>query len=246
MLTCPTPHIKAMPEDFGRVVLMPGDPLRAKWIAETYLEDAKLVNAVRGINGYTGTYRGEKISVMASGMGIPSIGIYSYELFNAFGVEAILRVGSAGGMQDHVCVRDLVLGMGASTDSAYAEQFLLPGPFAPIADYELLEIAAGVCKERNSKYHVGNIVSTDSFYHDDADVNKKWQKMGVLAIEMEAAGLYMNAARAGKRALAICTVSDHLFRSEELSVEERQTGFAEMIETALETAVRFLQSKKQA
>lgn len=241
---CPTPHIQAMPEDFGKVVLMPGDPLRAKFIAETYLEAPRLVNSVRGINGYTGRFQGETLSVMASGMGIPSIGIYSYELYNFFGVEAILRVGSAGALQDDVRLMDILLGMGASTDSAYAEQFRFPGHFAPIADYDLLELATDACRERNSRFHVGNLISTDSFYNDNPDANGRWRQMGILAVEMEAAGLYMNAARAGKRALAICTVSDHIFRQEALSAEKRQTGFAEMIEVALETAVRFLRRER--
>lgn len=244
MANCPTPHINALPEDFGKVVLMPGDPLRAKYIAETYLENAKLVNNVRGIQGYTGTYHGEKISVMASGMGMPSMGLYSYELFNFFGVEAILRIGSTGAYPDHVNMMDLVLGMGACTDSAYAEQYRLPGSYAPIADYGLLETAVQVCRERQATYHVGNLISTDAFYHDDPEVNEKWKRMGVLAVEMEAAALYMNAARAGKRALAICTVSDHLFRHEALTVMERQEGFGEMMQVALETAVRFIRSLK--
>lgn len=244
MSNCPTPHIQAMPEDFGKVVLMPGDPLRSKFIAETYLESPKLVNSVRGINGYTGFYHGEKISVMASGMGMPSMGIYSYELFNFFDVDAILRVGSAGALREDVKLMDLVLGMGASTDSAYAAQFGFPGTLAPLADFGLLELAADVCRERDASFRVGNIVSTDAFYNDDPGVNERWRRMGVLAVEMEAAALYMNAARAGKKALAVCTVSDHLFRSEKLSTQERQTGFTEMIEVALETAVRFLREGK--
>ncbi len=240
MSAYPTSHINATPEDFGKVVLMPGDPLRAEFVAKTYFENPRLVNPVRGINGYTGTYKGEKISVMASGMGIPSMGLYSYELFNFFGVEAIIRIGSAGGYGDHIDLMDLILGMGASTDSAYAEQFRLPGTFAPIADYELLELATQVCREREARFHVGNLYSSDSFYHDDPEVNDKWKRMGVLGVEMEAAGLYMNAARAGKRALAICTVSDHLYKNEKLTVEERQLGLGEMIEVSLETAVRLI------
>lgn len=244
MSKCPTPHIQAMPEDVGKVVLMPGDPLRSKFIAETYLESPVLFNSVRGVNGYTGTYHGVRLSVMASGMGMPSMGIYSYELFNFFDVDAILRVGSAGAIQEDVRLMDLVLGMGASTDSGYAEQFNFPGQLAPLADFELLEIAAGVCRERRSPCHVGNLFSSDAFYHDDPAVNERCRRMGVLAVEMEAAALYLNAMRAGKKALAVCTVSDHLLRKEYLSVEQRQTGFAEMIEVALETAVRFEKGKQ--
>ena len=237
-LSYPTAHIGATPEDFGKTVLMPGDPLRAKYIAETYLENPVLVNSIRGINGYTGTWKGAKISVMASGMGMPSMGIYSYELYNFFGVENILRIGSAGGYGDHVKLRQIVIGMGASTDSAFATQYRLGGSFASLADYRLLRTAADVCEEKKLEYHVGNLYSTDVFYNDDFSVNERWRDMGVLAVEMEAAALYMNAARAGKRALAICTVSDHLFTGEQLSAEERQCGFTDMMEVALETALR--------
>ncbi len=244
MANYPTSHINATPEDFGKVVLMPGDPLRAEFVAKTYFENPRLVNSVRGVNGYTGTYQGEKISVMASGMGIPSIGIYSYELFNFFGVEAIIRIGSAGGYHENINLMDLVLGMGACTDSAYADQFGLTGTFAPLADYELLELATQVCREKKSTFHVGNIYSSDAFYYDDPEVNDKWKRMGVLGVEMEAAGLYLNAARAGKRALAICTVSDHLYKNQKLTVEQRQLGFGEMIEVSLETAVRFIRQSE--
>ena len=235
----PTPHINARPEDFAKTVLMPGDPLRAKFVAETYLKDAVLVNNVRGVQGYTGTYRDVRVSVMASGMGIPSIGIYSYELFNFFGVENILRIGSAGACQDCVHVRDIVIGMGACTNSAYASQYLLPGAFAPIADYALMSTAVRKCEDAGAVFHVGNLLSSDTFYTDDAKALEKWTRMGVLAVEMEAAGLYMNAARAGKRALAICTVSDHILTGEATSAQERQTSFGQMIEIALETAVTF-------
>mgnify|MGYP003290194322 CR=1 FL=1 len=238
-LNYPTPHIKARPEDFAKTVLMPGDPLRSKFIAENFLTDAKLVNNVRGIQGYTGVYKGERVSVMASGMGMPSMAIYSYELYNIFGVENIIRVGSAGGMQENIRVRDIVLGAGACTDSAYANQFGLAGSFAPIADFSLLRRAAELAEERGLRYHVGNIVSSDCFYHDNADAAPAWQKMGVLAVEMEAAALYMNAARAGKRALAICTVSNSLVTGEELSADERETTFGEMIELALDVAISF-------
>ncbi len=234
----PTPHIGATPEDFGKTVLMPGDPLRAKFIAETYFENPRLVNSIRGINGYTGEWKGVKLSVMASGMGMPSMGIYSYELFNFFDIDNIIRIGSAGALQESVNLRQLVIGMGASTDSAYAEQYHFGGTFAPIADYRLLRTVADVCEERGAVYHVGNLISSDVFYNDDFSLNERWRKMGILAVEMEAAALYMNAARAGKRALALCTVSDHIFKNERLSVEERQEGFGEMMEVALEAAYR--------
>lgn len=233
----PTPHINATPKDFAKTVLMPGDPLRAKFIAENFLENARLINNVRGIQGYTGEYKGKKISVMASGMGMPSIGIYSYELYNFFGVENIIRVGSAGGMTERVKLRDIVLAQGACTDSAYAGQYGLSGAFAPIADFTLLKKAAENAEQKGLRFHVGNILSSDRFYGDDTDASAKWSKMGVLAVEMEAAALYMNAARAGKKALAICTVSDHLLTGESTSAEERQTTFTAMMELALDTAL---------
>ena len=220
MANYPTPHIKAVPGDFGKTVLMPGDPLRSQFIAENFLENPILVNNVRGVQGYTGTYKGTRVSVMASGMGMPSIGIYSWELFTVFGVENIMRIGSTGALQPQVNIRDIVVGQGACTDSAWATQYhLLP-------------------------YHVGNLLSSDRFYGDDGDMpdgwkaNNAWAKMGVLAVEMEAAALYMNAARAGKRALAICTVSDQLVRQEFTTSEERQTGFTQMMQLALETAIK--------
>jgi len=236
MANYPTPHINALPEDFGKTVLMPGDPLRSKFIAETFLEDARLVNNVRGIHGYTGFYKGTKVSVMASGMGMPSIGIYSYELYNFFGVENIMRIGSAGSMRADVHVRDIVIGQGACTDSRYAEQFSLAGTFAPIASYTMLETCVELAKQQKLSYHVGNLLSSDRFYGDDPDANKGWMKMGVMAVEMEAAALYMNAARAGKNALAICTISDHLITGEATTAEERQTSFTDMMTLALETA----------
>ncbi len=233
----PTPHINATPEDIAKTVLMPGDPLRAKFIAENFLENPVLFNNVRGIHGYTGTYKGHRVSVMASGMGIPSIGIYSYELFNFFGVENIMRIGSAGAMQKDVHVRDIVIGMGACTNSNYAAQYNMPGTFAPIANYEMMKTAIECAEKVGARYHVGNLLSSDTFYGDDAEASKNWMKMGVLAVEMEAAGLYMNAARAGKRALAICTISDHLLTGEATSAEERQNSFTQMMEVALETAI---------
>ena len=230
-----TPHIAAEKGAFAKTVLMPGDPLRAAFIAETYLENARLVNNVRGIQGYTGEYNGKRVSVMASGMGMPSIGIYSYELFHFYDVDNIIRVGSAGAVSPKLQIRDIVLGMGACTDSRYGEQFRLPGSFAPIASWRLLCEAEKAAKERGLTPHIGNILSSDLFY-DDAASALQWQKMGVLAVEMESAALYMNAARAGKEALTILTVSDHLVTGEETSAEERQRTFTQMIEIALAIA----------
>ncbi|MBQ7377466.1 MAG: purine-nucleoside phosphorylase [Clostridia bacterium] len=238
MIAYPTPHINATPADFAKTVLMPGDPLRAKFIAENFLENARLVNNVRGIQGYTGSYRGTPVSVMASGMGMPSIGIYSYELYNFFGVENIIRVGSAGAMQKELRVRDIVIAQGACTDSNFAHQYGLAGSFAPIADYRLLSSAVSIAKERDLRFSVGNVLSSDIFYHDDKDSSAAWAKMGVLAVEMESAALYMNAARAGKSALGIFTVSDHLLTGEATTAEERQTSFTAMMELALEVAIR--------
>ena len=234
--TYPTPHINATPEDFGKTVLMPGDPLRAKFIAENFLTDARLVNNVRGICGYTGYFEGVKVSVMASGMGMPSIGIYSYELYNFFGVENIIRIGSAGSMQKDIKVRDIVIGQGACTNSNYAAQYGLLGTFAPIADYTLLQLAVDNARQMNLPVHVGNLLSSDTFYSDDKYSTQKWGKMGVMAVEMEAAALYMNAARSGKRALAICTISDSLVTGEETTSEERQNTFTEMMKLALNIA----------
>ena len=237
MANYPTPHINAKPEDFAKTVLMPGDPLRSKFIAENFLEDAKLVNNVRGVHGYTGTYKGTRVSVMASGMGIPSIGIYSYELFNFFGVENILRIGSAGAMQREIKIRDIVIGQGACTNSNFVSQYGLSGNYAPIADYKLMSLAVAACEKLGARYHVGNLLSSDTFYSDDTTASPAWMKMGVMAVEMEAAGLYMNAARAGKRALAICTISDHLLTDEVTTAEERQNSFTQMMEAALDVAV---------
>ena len=245
MANYPTPHIKASPEDFAETVLMPGDPLRSKFIAENFLQDIVLVNNVRGVQGYTGTYKGQRVSVMASGMGIPSIGIYSYELFNFFGVENILRVGSAGAIQPDIKVRDVVLGMGACTNSHFVDQYHLPGTFSATCSFKLLEKAVENARKLGLRFHVGNSLSSDTFYNDNEGVPDgsamytagAWNKMGVMAIEMEAAGLYMNAARAGKNALAICTISDHLLTGEETTAEERQNSFTDMMKLALETAI---------
>lgn len=235
-LPVPTPHISCMPGDFADTVLMPGDPLRSKFIAETYLTDAKLVNNVRGIQGYTGLYNGKRVSVMASGMGMPSMALYSYELFNFYGVKNILRIGSAGSMQESLPLRSIVLGLGASTNSNYAEQYGLSGTFAPVCSYELLKRATDTAEKLNIPVTVGNVYSSDTFYSDDANSLRTWQKMGILCTEMEAAALYMNAARAGKNALAILTISDCVFTGESCSSEERQNTFTKMMELALEMA----------
>ncbi len=230
-----TPHIAAEKGDFAKTVLMPGDPLRAKYIAENYLEKAVLVNDVRGVHGYTGEYKGKRVSVMASGMGMPSIGIYSYELFRFFDVENIIRVGSAGALSEKLKVRDIVLAMGACTDGNYAAQFSLPGTFAPIASYRLLTEAVEIAAKSGIIPRVGNVLSSDLFYDDSAST-LKWNKMGVLAVEMETAALYMNAARAGKNALSILTISDNLVTGEATTATERQNSFTQMMELALELA----------
>ena len=239
-----TPHINVADEiGFGKTVLMPGDPLRAKFIAENFLENPVLVNGVRGVNGYTGYYKGVKVSVMASGMGMPAIGIYSHELFNFFEVDNIIRVGSAGSIQEHVNLYDIVIGQGACTDSNWASQFHLPGTFAPIANFDLICEAVKACQEHGATYHVGNINSSDVFYGDHVDVPEGLdsvyglKKMGVLALEMEAAALYMNAARYGKRGLSICTISDHVLKGVETTAQERQTAFTTMMKVALDVAV---------
>ena len=240
-----TPHIAAKKGDFAKTVLMPGDPLRAKFIAENFLENAVLVNNVRGIQGYTGEYKGKRVSVMASGMGMPSISIYAYELYNFFDVENIIRVGTAGGMNGDVHIRDIVLGQGACTDSNFASQFGVNGTFCPIADFGLLKKAYEISEEMGLTTHVGNLYSTDVFYNDDSTNTEKWSKLGVLAVEMEAAALYMTASRFGKKALAVCTVSDHLITGESTSAEERQTTFTDMMKLALEIAVTSSFSEKK-
>ena len=236
----PTPHNNAQKGDFAKTVLMPGDPLRAKFIAETFLTEPKLVNNVRGVQGYTGTYKGVPVSVMASGMGIPSIGIYSYELYTQYDVENIIRVGSAGAMRAELELGSVVAGQGACTNSDFASQYELGGHFAPICDFELLMAAVESAKELNVKMPVGNLYSSDTFY-DAAGRNNRFGKMGALAVEMEAAGLYCTAAYLGKRALAICSISDNLVTGEELSADERQTTFTNMMKIALEAAVKMAQ-----
>ena len=231
-----TPHLQGNKGDYAPVVLMPGDPLRAKFIAETYLENVKCVNEIRNMFGYTGTFKGKPVSVQGSGMGQPSIGIYSYELYNFFDVQSIIRVGTAGGIDDSVQLRDLILAQGACTNANYDAQYKLPGTYAPIASFRLLRKAADAADRLGSPVRVGNVFSSELF-DDDADSLADWQKMGVLAVEMESAALYMNAARAGKEALCICTVSDCPLREEFTTAEERQTGFTRMMELALETVV---------
>ena len=243
MLQTPTPHISAKPGDFAKTVLMPGDPLRSKFIAGNFLENPVLVNNVRGVQGYTGYYKGVRVSVMASGIGMPAIGIYSHELFNGYGVENIIRVGSAGSIQDHINLYDIVIAQGACTDSNFADQFHLPGTFAPIASYRLLSEAVKAAEAHNATYHVGNVNSSDVFYGDHIGVPEGLdsvyglKKMGIMALEMEAAALYMNAARYGKNALCICTISDHVLKGVETTSEERQTAFTQMMEIALDVAV---------
>ncbi len=227
----PTPHIGAQYGEIAQSVLMAGDPLRAKFMAEKFLENPVQFNNVRGMLGFTGTYKGKRVSVMGHGMGIPSIGIYTYELFNFYGVETIIRVGSAGAIQKDLHIGDLVIGQGACTDSNYGSQYELPGTFAPIADFSLVRGAADACERMGYRYRVGNLFSSDIFYSDNAH-NDKWTSMGVLAIEMEASALYMNAARAGKKALTICTISDHLITGEATTAEERQTTFTHMMDVA--------------
>ena len=235
-MAVPTPHISAKLGDFAKTVLMPGDPLRAKFIAENYLENAVLVNNVRGVQGYTGYYKGKRVSVMASGMGQPSIGIYSYELFNFYGVESIIRVGSCGSFSPELHARDIIVAMGACTNGNSASQYNLPGTFCPIADFNLVRRAAEECEKMGVNYRVGNILSSDMFY-DDANSGMQWAKMNVLGVEMESAALYCNAARAGKKALCICTVSDSfIYPEENTTAEERQISFTKMMEIALNLA----------
>ena len=235
-----TPHINVLDETlgFGKTVLLPGDPLRAKYIAENFLENPVLINNVRGVNGYTGFYNGVKVSVMASGMGMPSMGIYSYELYKYFGVQNILRIGSAGGMAEGLQVKDIVAGIGACTNSSYGTQYELPGTIAPVGNFDMLCAVKESAEEVGVKLHIGNLLSSDTFY-DDSGKTGEWAKMGCLAVEMEAAALYMNALRLKRRALAICTISDLLVPPySALSAEEREKSFTDMMEIALKTAVK--------
>lgn len=236
MQNTPTAHIGAKKEDIASVVLMPGDPKRSRFIAENFLEGAVLFNDLRGVQGYTGLYRGKRVSVMASGMGMPSIGIYSHELYNGFDVENIIRIGSAGALCEDVALRDIVFGMGACTNSNFGAQFHMAGTIAPIADFGLLRLAVQKAEQAGARIHVGNILSADTFYDDNPEDATRWNRMGVLAVEMEAAALYMNAARFGKRALAMCTISDHLLEHTGLTADERERSFTQMMEIALDTA----------
>ena len=230
----PTPHNGANAGDIAQTVLMPGDPLRAKYIAETYLEEIVQYNHVRGMNGYTGLYKGKRVSVQGHGMGIPSIGIYTYELYEFYGVKRIIRVGSAGALQPNMKIGDIVIALGACTDSAYAKQYGLPGTFAPIASYSLVEKAVAAARANDCAVHVGNVLSSDIFYNANTSALKQWSEMGVLAVEMEAAGLYCNSAKTGNEALCITTVSDCPFTGEATTAQERQTGFDRMIRIALD------------
>lgn len=231
-----TPHNSANPGDIAKTVLLPGDPLRAKYIAETYMEDVVCFNSVRNMLGFTGTYEGKRVSVMGSGMGMPSMGIYSYELYDMYGVENIIRIGSIGGISDDVKIRDIIIAQGSSTNSNYASQYKLPGTFAPIADFGLLRRAVETAEREGIKVVVGNVLSSDTFYTDSSNDNDLWKKMNILGVEMESAALYMNAARLGKKALAIFTVSDHLYTGESLSAKDRQESFNDMMKIALEMA----------
>lgn len=229
-----TPHIKPNGVEIAETILLPGDPLRAKFIAEIFLEDYECFNEVRGMLGYTGTYKGKKVSVMGTGMGPSSMGIYSWELINIFGVKNLIRIGSCGAMQEDIELYDIIFGMGAATDSNYGHQFNLPGDFPLTASYNLLEKAKKIADSRNQKVHIGNILSSELFYNADPTAIKKWQDMGILSVEMEAVALYWNAIQAGVNALCILTVSDHLITGEATSTEERQTAFTNMMEVALE------------
>jgi purine-nucleoside phosphorylase len=227
----PTPHNQATEDQIAKTVIMPGDPRRSKMIAETFLENPVLVNDVRGVQGYTGTYQGKRVSVMGHGMGMPSIGIYTYELYNFYGVKTIIRVGSAGSINNDLHIGDLAIAMGACTNSHYADQYELPGTFAPIADFGLIRKAVEACEQMGYHYKVGNVFSSDVFYSENPH-NDKWINMGVLAVEMEIAALYMNAARSGNRALGICTISDHILTGEVTTAEERQNNFTHMMDVA--------------
>jgi purine-nucleoside phosphorylase len=231
-----TPHNQANVGEIAKTVLMPGDPLRAKFLAETYLEDVKQFNTVRNMFGYTGYYKGKQVSIMGSGMGMPSIGIYSNELYQFYGVESIIRIGSCGSIQEDVHVRDIIVVQGACTDSAWAHQYELPGTYSAISSFELLEKAVAQAREKNLPFHVGNIVASDLFYHADKDSGKKWAKMGCLGVEMESYALFATAAYLNKKALTLLTVSDSLVTSEETTAEEREKTFTAMMEVALEIA----------
>ncbi|MEH7306183.1 purine-nucleoside phosphorylase [Neobacillus drentensis] len=228
-----TPHIKPNGVEIADTILLPGDPLRAKFIAETYLENPVQFNSVRNMFGYTGSYQGKKISVMGTGMGMPSMSLYSWELIHVFGVNNLIRIGTCGAIQDQMNLYDIVLAMGASTDSRYVHQYNLPGEFSNIASFSLLEKAKNGADAKSLPVHVGNVLTSDIFYNADPTAIEKWRKMGILCVEMETAGLYMNAAYAGVNALTILTVSDHIIRNEQTTPEERQIAFTNMMEIAL-------------
>lgn len=230
----PTPHIGAKYGEIADKVIMAGDPRRAKFMAERYLENPQLVNEVRGMLCFTGTYKGKRVSVMGHGMGVSSIGIYTYELFNFYGVEKIIRTGSAGSYQADLHCGDVVIAMGACDNSNYAAQYMLPGTFAPIADFSLVSKAVAKAESMGINYRVGNVLASETFYSDDKEGWKRWQKMGVLAVEMEASALYMNAARSGNKALCICTISDSLITHEETTAEQRERSFTDMMEIAFD------------
>jgi purine-nucleoside phosphorylase len=233
-----TPHNNAKPEDVADILIMPGDPLRAKFIAYNYLEDAVLINKIRNMLGYTGSYKGLRITVHGSGMGIPSMAIYAHEMYTFYNVSTIIRVGTIGGMADDVELRDIIIGMAACTDSSFLNYYGLSGYFAPTANYGLLRIAAEEAEKMKVPCHVGSILTTDRFYSISQEATEKWRDMGVIGVEMETAGLYAEAASLNKKAISIFTVSDHIFKGTKLSPEEREIGFDNMVQIALETALR--------
>lgn len=237
-MAAPTPHIESKAHEIAKTVLMPGDPLRSKFVADNFLSSPTLVNNVRGVQGYTGTWKGTAVTVMASGMGMPSMGIYSWELYNFYQVDSIIRIGSAGALRDDLKVMDIIAAQGACTNSNYMKQFIADGIYAPTGDFKLLSKAFQVAEDRGVELKIGNVLSSDNFYGPgDRSRYDPWKRMGVLAVEMETAALYANAGYAGKRALSICTISDHIYRDEFLSSNQRQTAFSQMIEIALDTAV---------
>ncbi len=236
MFKTPSACIEAEQDAVAKVVLMPGDPLRAKYIAETYLTDAVLFNDVRAMYGYTGMYKGRRVSVMGSGMGVPSATLYAHELYTFFGVESIIRVGSSGALLDDMHVRDIVIAMGAATNSNFAHQYAFPGTLCPTADFELLDDAVAISRARGAQIRVGNVFTTDMFYNAQPDVAERMRDLGMLSVEMETAGLYLEALAQHKKALSILAISDHMFREEALSAQEIRESFHEMMEIALETA----------
>jgi purine-nucleoside phosphorylase len=233
-----TPHNQANISDIAKVVLLPGDPLRAKYIADNYLKDVTLFNTVRNMFGYTGTYKGVRISVMGTGMGMPSIGIYAYELYNVYDVDVLIRIGTSGSYKKEVKVNDIVLAMGACTDSTFARQYQLPGTYTAIADYSLLEKAVDIAKAKKMPYHVGNIFSEDCFYSRNPNMLASWSKMNILSVEMEAYALYCLAAYAHKKALAILTISNSIVTGESTDSEHREKALTDMMVLALELGIK--------